>query len=82
METNVIRAYSGSDLTPTHQRHAIDLLADATQIQLLADLPPAQVAVSALTVTSKGVIAFALAGVICISDMSHMTALPRPQKLL
>ncbi len=82
LETNVLRAYTGTDLMPTHQRHAIDLMADATQIQLLADLPPAQVAVSALTIGSKGVVAFAMGGVICVSDMTLMTALPRPQKLL
>lgn len=82
LETNVIRTYSGTDLTPTHQRHAIDLMAEASQIQLMADLPPAQVAVSALTVAGKGVVAFAMAGVICASDVSAMTTLPRPQKLL
>lgn len=82
LETGVIRAYNGSDLTPTHQRHAIDLLAEATQLQLLADLPPAAVALNALAASNEGGLAFAMAGVICVTDLEHTDALPRPQKLL
>lgn len=82
METGVIRVYDGAELIPTHQRFAIDLLAEATQIQLLADLPPPSVALSALTINNKGQLAFSLAGVICVADLSQMDELPRPQVLL
>ena len=76
VETNVLRLYNGTNLKPTHQRHAEDLMASATQVQLIADPPPAQVAVSALALSNKGMLAFALAGVICASDMDELTALP------
>ncbi len=75
-ETNVLRLYNGTNLKATHQRHAEDLMAKAVQLQLIADLPPAQVALSTLAVSNKGIIAFALAGVICASSMDEMTALP------
>lgn len=81
LETNVIRAYSGSDLAVTHQRHAIDLMTEAAQIQLIADFPPATIAVSALAVGGKEALAFAMGGVICASAINAMQALPRPQKL-
>ncbi|MBI5666962.1 MAG: hypothetical protein HZC41_03070 [Chloroflexi bacterium] len=80
-ETGVIRAYS-SDLTPTHQRHAIDLLQDAPQLQLIADLPPASAGVGALAVDNQGTVAFALSGVVCVTSLERMTPLPRPQPLL
>lgn len=82
METNVIRVYNGADLTPMYQRHAVDLLAQARQVQLIADVPPAMVALNGLAVGNKGALAFALGGVICASATSEMDALPRAQKLL
>lgn len=82
LETGVLRIYNGSDLTPTHQRHAYDLLTDATQLQLLADLPPADMAVTALAAANDGVLAFAMSGVICVTNAEQMDTLPRPQRLL
>jgi len=82
LEAGVMRLYRGDDLTATHQRFAIDLLASAQQVQLLADMPPMSVAVSALVAHSKGVFAFAMSGVICTTDVSMMDELPRPQALL
>lgn len=76
VETNVLRGYDGNSLSARYQRHAVDLMAQATQLQLIADLPPAQVAVSALALSNKGTVAFALAGVICTSEVTEMDALP------
>jgi hypothetical protein len=81
-ESGVIRAYSGADFTPTHQRYAMDLLEDAAQIQLIADLPPASASVGALAVDNQGVLAFAISGVVCVTAVEKMIALPRPQPLL
>jgi len=81
-DNGVIRLYNGKDLTPTHQRHAIDLLAEATQVQLIADLPPENIALSALAVSDKGLLAFAMSGVVCVTEGDQMDALPRPQALL
>jgi hypothetical protein len=82
MDPGVIRVYEGAELALTHQRFAIDLVAEATQVQLLADLPPATVALSALTIDSEGRIALSLSGVICMTDLTFMDELPRPQPLL
>ncbi len=82
MDAGVIRIYNGADLAMSHQRFAIDLMMEATQVQLLADMPPNFVAPNALAVNNDGVIAFAMSGVICVSDLEHMNDLPRPQTLL
>ncbi|MDX1993243.1 MAG: hypothetical protein SF029_12695 [bacterium] len=82
LESGVLRVYSGSDLTLLRQRFAVDLLARAEQVQLMADPPPSSVALSALAVDNRGVVAFALGGVICASSITEMDELPRPQKLL
>jgi hypothetical protein len=81
-DNGVIRVYDGEDLTLTHQRFAIDLVAQATQVQLLADLPPTFVAPTTLTCDDSGLVAFSMAGVICVSHISFMDELPRPQTLL
>jgi hypothetical protein len=81
-ETGVIRIYDGNDLTPTHQRHAIDLLHHAAQIQLIADFPPAAAAPGALAINNAGMLAFTISGVVCATALKQMDALPRPQPLL
>ena len=81
MEIGLIRVYDGKSLTLIYQRFAIDLMAHATQVQLIADMPPVFVAPSALTINNDGMIAFAMSGVICVTDLSHMDELPRPQTL-
>ena len=81
-ETGVIRVYTGDDLQPTHQRHALDLLQDAAQLQLIADLPPFNAAPGALAIDDKGNIAFNISGVVCATTLKQLAALPRPQPLL
>ncbi len=81
-ETGVLRVYNGADLTPLYQRHTLDLLTEAAQLQLLADLPPAHAALGALTADDDGRLAFAIAGIICLSHIKHMNPLPRPQRLI
>lgn len=82
MDSGVIRVYNGEDLTPTHQRFAIDLVAEATQVQLMADMPPIFVALSALTIDNDANIAFSMSGVVCVTELSSFDELPRPQTLL
>lgn len=82
IESGVLRLYDGEDLSPTHQRHAFDLAVSATQVQLLAELPPASAAVTAISAFNRGMIAFAMFGVICMTDATFMNPLPRPQPLL
>lgn len=82
MDAGVIRIYNGETLELAYQRYAVDLVAEARQIQLLADLPPQFVAPTALAINDEGVIAFAMAGVICVTSLAHMNELPRTRALL
>jgi len=82
IETGVLRVYQGDTLIRTHQKHAIDLVLAANQIQLLADLPPLDTGISAIALHNRGTICFAMSGVVCVSDVSVMDELPRPQRLL
>jgi hypothetical protein len=82
VETGVIRVYDGAELIPLYQRHAFDLMQAAAQLQLIADLPPYSIAPSALAVDNQGHVAFAMSGVVCLTHLRHMDALPRPQPLL
>lgn len=75
-DTNVIRVYQGEDFAITHQCHADDLLARAEQPQLIADLPPTRVILRSLRLGSKGVFAFTLAGVICVSALTEIKPIP------
>ncbi len=81
IDDNVVRIYD-SALRPTHQKHAIDLVASSRQVQLLASLPGRKSGLSALDITDKGVIAFALGGVICVTDIKNLDVLPQPRPLL
>ena len=66
MESGVLRSYKGDKLILTHQKFAIDLIAESNQVQLMADLPPMGTAISAMTAYSKGIFAFAMSGVVCV----------------
>lgn len=81
-ETGVIRVYDGQSLTLYYQRFALDLIAKATQVQLLADLPPTSVVPTSLTINDAGDVAFAMSGVVCVSNIQYMDPLPRAQELL
>lgn len=75
-DTNVIRVYQGEGFGMTHQCHADDLLARATQPQLIADLPPTRVVLRGLRLGPEGVFAFTLAGVICVSALAEIKPIP------
>lgn len=80
IDDNVVRVYS-SDLRPTAQKHAIDLVSQARQVQLIASMPDPRVAVGALAVSDDGTLAFALGGVVCVSALEALDELPQPRPL-
>lgn len=82
MESGVLRVYKGDDLILTHQKFALDLVAAANQVQLLADLPPSGTALSTITAHNRGILAFAMSGVVCVTHVRHMDEVPRPKTLL
>ncbi|MDX2141548.1 MAG: hypothetical protein SF123_25905 [Chloroflexota bacterium] len=75
-ETGVVRVHSGDTLAPTHQRFAIDLAADARRINPAAGAQPATVTPNALAISNRGVLAFGLAGLLCVSTIHKMRAVP------
>ena len=81
MESGVIRVYRGDGLALTHQRFAIDLILAANQVQLLADLPPIGTAVSTIVASTRGVFAFSMSGVVCVTSVEQMDTVPRPKAL-
>jgi hypothetical protein len=77
LDANVIRVYD-ADLLPTHQRFAVDLLAEAKKSQLFASSAMSSAALGPLAISSKGVLAFALAGTVCVTSLARMKANPKP----
>lgn len=79
LESHVLRVY-GADLTLTHQRFAVDLLADARRTQLIGGMTLAGTAVGAIAITNKGVVTFAVGGALCATNLTRMKALPAPAR--
>lgn len=80
MDAGVLRVYSGKELALTHQRFATDLLTDAKRAQLIptSSGSVAGVALGPVVMGLKGVFAFAIAGMICATNVARMKV-PRPQ---
>lgn len=78
LDANVVRVYSGTDLRPTHQRFAVDLLAEAKRAQLLTMPEAGRAALGPLAINSKGVLAFAVTGTLCVTSLARMKNVPKP----
>lgn len=81
-ESSVLRVYHGETLVLTHQKFAIDLVAEADQLQLMADLPPVGSSISAIAAYNRGLFAFSMGGVVCVSSVEALDEIPRPKTLL
>jgi hypothetical protein len=79
VESGVVRIYNGLELTATHQRFAIDLLADAKRVHHTASGGTAGAALGALALNNKGVLAFALSGMVCVTNLARFKSHPRKQ---
>jgi hypothetical protein len=79
VEIGVIRLYDGVTLMPTHQRFAIDLAADARRLNPAAGTQPPTISPSVLSLTSRGVIAFALGALLCVTSATKMRPIPQSQ---
>lgn len=78
LDANVIRVYDGATFAPTHQRFALDLLADAKKTQLFPTAAASSAAVGPVAMTNRGVMAFAISGIVCATNLTRMKLLPRP----
>lgn len=81
-DTGVLRVYDGERLRQSHQRFAIDLIAGARQLQLMADLPPVTASVSAIAISNEGYLALTMYGVICLTSLEQMTRLPQARPVV
>ncbi len=76
LDDNVVRVYD-HELNQSHQRFAVDLLAEAKKSQLIASSAMSSAALGPLALSSRGVLAFALSGTICVTSLARMKAQPR-----
>ena len=75
-ETGVLRVYRADVLQATHQRYAIDLAADARRMNTAAGAPSTTHVPNALAINNRGIIAFGLGGLLCVTSMTKMRAVP------
>lgn len=78
-EIGVIRLYDGLNLQPAFQRYAIDLAADARRVNPAAGTQPPTVSPSVLSLTSRGVLGFALGALLCVTSVTKMRPVPASQ---
>jgi hypothetical protein len=81
LDANIIRVYNTAGLIPTHQRFAVDLLAEARRVQNTSLPEAGRAALGAIAINSKGVVAFSLAGMLCVTSITHLSAIPRPSSV-
>ena len=82
-QTGVLRVYVGGQAFRfSYQKFAIDLYAKARQLQLLASSPTSLTAVNALTIENDGTFAFSMGGVVVMTHLDHMDAIPSPLGLI
>jgi hypothetical protein len=75
LESGVIRIYNAASMMLTHQRFAIDLLADSKKAQLLPVEISGAGAVGAMALTGKGAFAFAVLGSVCATSLARFKAM-------
>jgi hypothetical protein len=76
-ETGVVRVYDGEQLAPSFQRFAIDLAADARRLNSGAGMQPSTVSPGILALTNRGVLAFALGALLCVTSVTRMRPVPQ-----
>ncbi|MBZ0307401.1 MAG: hypothetical protein K8I82_15140, partial [Anaerolineae bacterium] len=76
----LIRLYDDA-LVPVRQQHAVDLITTARKLQLFTSIPAAAAPISALDITDNGILAFGMAGVLCVTRIEKLTELPQPRPL-
>ncbi len=76
LESNVLRVYSGKTLVPTHQRFAVDLIADSKRAQLMSGSFIPNAAIGPVGINAKGTVVFAMSGMICVTSIAKMKPLP------
>ena len=81
IDDNLVRVYD-STLRPTHQKHAIDLVIAARQVQLLASLPGRKAGLGTLEVADSGNLIFGLGGIVCVTNLKALDELPQLRPLL
>jgi hypothetical protein len=77
LDGNILRVYTGA-LEATHQRFAVDLLAESRRAQVEAIPESGRAALGAIAINSKGVLAFAVASTLCVTSLARLSVIPRP----
>jgi WD40 repeat protein len=74
-DTGVVRVYNAEDMRLAYQRFAIDLAADTRRLNAGAGGQPATNIPTTLALSNRGVLAFALGGLLCVTSVSKMKAI-------
>jgi len=78
--TAILRIFD-SQLNLIRQQSALDLMENATQLQLLAGLPGPDISSSSVDITNDGLVAFALDGAVCLIHTTEIATAPRTRAL-
>jgi hypothetical protein len=77
-EQGIMRLYD-VELTLMRQRATLDVLARTAQLQLFDALLPPDGTPETVDVANDGTLAFALTGILCLTHIDELTALPQPR---
>jgi hypothetical protein len=80
LDAGVLRVYGERNWTPTSQRFAVDVLAEAKRAQLMGIGTTTGAALGPIAVGAKGVLAFAIAGTVCVTTVARLKP-PAPPKI-
>lgn len=76
LDNGVIRVYHGETFALMYQRFAVDLIAEARRIVITPGPAFPAGAIGAIAVNTRGVLAFAIGGVVCVTSLSRFKSLP------
>lgn len=79
-DRSVIHVYD-AELKALRQHDAVDLLYQATPLQLFTSLPPNGHGLDAVSIANDGTLVFALMGTICLTNVRMLNELPQPRVL-
>jgi len=76
LDNGVIRIYHGETFALMYQRFAVDLIAEARRIVITPGPAFPAGAIGSIAVNTRGVLAFTVGGVVCVTSLSRFKPLP------
>lgn len=76
LDNSVVRIYHGETFALMYQRFAVDLIAEARRIVITPGPAFPAGAIGSIAVNTRGVLAFTVGGVVCVTSVSRFKPLP------